>query len=331
VGRFLPAIWRGRRQPQRHARPATVDEPAPTIEALPCWALIAHTNDLHINSTVALCPPKFPRDDGGIYYPSKAQRWIWDRWLEFWDTVQARQRAMQAEAPPGVRVPLFVILNGDLVDINKHSAVQLIEAENPVPILDAAEAALDRPLRMADTVFVNRGTEAHSGGVGYLEEELAKRIDAEPNPDTGTSSWFHLVLGVAGVLGDFCHHPATSSRRPWLLDSAAARQASIVWDEYHEGGEEPPQVVGRAHVHQFARGWRADTFCFFSPSWQITTAFGRRIGAGRRVAPLGGVIIECRDGVAEVEPMLYRAEPGAIWQPAPEVYRQRDGSWTIQQ
>lgn len=49
------------------------------------WAVVS---DLHVNSTVGLCPASGVRlDDGGTYMPSNSQVWLWERWLETWSIV----------------------------------------------------------------------------------------------------------------------------------------------------------------------------------------------------------------------------------------------------
>lgn len=318
---------------RNEAPDTTADDPGLVPPEYLNWALVVAVADTHVNSTVALCPPKVRRDDGGWYYATRAQGWIRECWTDFWGKVTVRRKQMEQEAGPGARVPVYVILMGDLVDINKHSKFQLIEYENPAIVLEASEEVHQPAKDAADVLFVLRGTEAHSGGAGFLEEMLARRLEAEGDPNIeGRASWYHLAMEAGGVMGDYCHHPQTTSYRLWTLESAASRQAAITWSEYCEAGERPPDVVGRAHTHQWNRGWRADTFCFSCPSWQLTTSFGHRLGAGRRVFPIGGVLIECRNGQAEVEPVPYRPAPTPIWKPVPERFTKGgDGIWTIHQ
>ena len=59
--------------------------------------LLAAVSDLHIGSTVALCPPEgIPLEDGGRYQPNPAQVWIWDQWLKFRDAIAAYKRKSAA-------------------------------------------------------------------------------------------------------------------------------------------------------------------------------------------------------------------------------------------
>jgi hypothetical protein len=271
-------------------------------------ALYVQVNDTHINSTVAISPPRAKRDDGGWYYASPAQRWLLECWHDFWQKVQVRKRELDC--------PVYVIVAGDAVDINIHSQHQLIEYGEPNVILDMAEEVYDPVLGVADYLFILRGTEAHTGPLGSLEEALARRLGGQRNRAMDTASWYHLAMEVAGTIGDFAHHPQTSSRRPWTADSAAARQAAITWSEYHEIGERPPDVVGRGHVHYWAKGYKDDTFAFFGPPWQLTTAFGYRLGGRRKIEKVGGVIIECRRGERPAwKDIRYGLPRGKIWTP----------------
>ena len=46
--------------------------------------VVAVVSDLHINSTVGLCPGPVPLDDGGTHQPSKEQRALLRCWNEYW-------------------------------------------------------------------------------------------------------------------------------------------------------------------------------------------------------------------------------------------------------
>ena len=58
--------------------------------------LLRITSDLHAGSTVAICPPRVQLDDGGEYHASKAQRWLWERWKDFWIRGEAKRRQLDA-------------------------------------------------------------------------------------------------------------------------------------------------------------------------------------------------------------------------------------------
>ncbi len=54
--------------------------------------------DLHSGSTVSLCPPKLPKDDGDTHTPNKAVQWLWGAWLEIWQELAFQKPNHNAEA-----------------------------------------------------------------------------------------------------------------------------------------------------------------------------------------------------------------------------------------
>jgi len=258
--------------------------------------LVAVVADTHINSTVGLCPPVVPMDDGGSYHASKVQRAIWAAWKEFWsEDVYARAKNLGAK--------VYVVINGDLNDLNVHDGTQLIshsEADIVKTSVDAIEPAIDG----ADYVFIVRGTEAHVGKKANLEEEVAKDVGAEPDKCAGTHSWYWLKLEAAGVTFDIAHHPETFARRPWTKDAAAVRHGRIVREQYLDRGERPPDVALRAHIHEFVPGnRRLPPFFCYCPGWQVMTSFSYRLGS-TAVKPVGGLVFVCRDGDFEFMPVI---------------------------
>jgi len=261
--------------------------------------LLAVVADTHCNSTIGLCPRRVPLDDGGEYCASDAQRATLRAWGRFWD----RAETLKAE----YKTRLTVVVDGDALDHPKHATTQ-VASWNRADILRLTAEIYDHPRQLGGAFYVLRGTEAHTGGNGELEELLADDLDATRDEKTGLASWWWLPLEIGGVTFDIAHHPQTSSRRPWTRGSAAARQAAITWAEYCLAGKKPPDVVLRGHAHYFGdSGTTLPTRCFFLPPWQITTAFGHRLGAGGMVEPVGGMFFLCAGG--EYHPLPLRFAP----------------------
>src|SRR5690349_18053925 len=80
--------------------------------------VIAVVSDTHNGSTVALCPERIALDDGGAYEASRAQRWLWASWLDFWGKAQALRTAHDAA--------LYTVFNGDLTEGNHHGSTQIL-------------------------------------------------------------------------------------------------------------------------------------------------------------------------------------------------------------
>ena len=263
--------------------------------------IVALVGDPHTNSTVALCPPRFQLDDGGTYSQSKAQRWIWRSWLDVWERVDSINKAS-----------LTVVVNGDLVEGNHHHTTQII-TPNETTQERMAIAVFEPIAQRADHLFIIRGTPAHTGPAAHWEETIGKDLGAVPEVADKVYSWWHLPLKVRSTTFDIMHRPQTSSRRPWTKDAAASRQAAITWDEYQEAGSKPPDVVVRSHIHYFARGWSRDTFCLFLPPWQLSTSFGRSLGTGHRIEPVGGAVFSCSNESHTWYPIRYKPRPAPVW------------------
>ena len=85
--------------------------------------VLAVTSDHHANSTVSMCPPEGVRlPDGGEYHPSKANRWLWQCWEDYWREVGALVKAHGAD--------LVCVFNGDAVEGEHHRNTQVI-SHNP--------------------------------------------------------------------------------------------------------------------------------------------------------------------------------------------------------
>lgn len=268
--------------------------------------IVALFGDMHPNSVVGLVHPDgVDFDDGGRYVPSRAQQWLWRRWLDYWKFVADLKKKHRAE--------VWAVCLGEGVDDNAHSKHGLI-AVNKAVIVDLSAMIWEPVLGTADVKFMVRGTEAHTGGAGELEELVAREIGAEKDDVTGNSSWWWLPLEAAGVTFDIAHHPASSSIRPWTKGGGALRQASIMVYEYAESGNALPQFGVRAHVHHLEdSGLNHPIQVLFLPPWQLCTAYGHRLGFSGRIEPVGGVAIVCQDGHGEVHIKRFRPVRRAAW------------------
>ena len=132
----------------------------PPASALPGIDLFVF-GDTHVNSRVGLLAPGCRDDEGAPIKPSASQVWLWERWLDFVSRANAARKA-------GRRV--FVLGLGDLVDENTHDGFQLHEPFNYATMLRMAHATHKPLVDAAERVFLIRGTAAHTGGAGYLEE-----------------------------------------------------------------------------------------------------------------------------------------------------------------
>ena len=267
--------------------------------------LLAAVGDLHIGSTVGLCPRRVELDDGGTYEPSKSQRWLLECWQDYWQQVAARKRK---------KTRVVVLLNGDLADRNRHSKYQLVTINRAViqrMMLDILEPVLE----IADAIIVVRGTEAHVGGSSEMEEWLAADIDAIRDEHYGTASWWCWEAALEGVNVVAAHHPGTNSGRPWTRGGGANRAAAIVMDNYY-GETWQPDLAIFNHVHHNEDSYdNHPVRAIFNRSFSLRTAYDHRSGRSLQASVIGGLIAELKDGeiVGEIEKPHYKLPRRAPW------------------
>lgn len=267
---------------------------------------LAYASDLHVDSTMGLCPGGGVDLDGGGHYDlSPGQEWLWQCWTDFNSRIRRAAR--------GRRV--YGVLGGDIVDGDHHGTLQLVTANITEQRRHAVEVV--RPfIELCDVKFVLRGTDAHAGESSQDDEDVAAAIGAEATP-TGESSWYELRLDLGGVLVDCAHH-CSAGNRAWTAGSAAVRIATeaVLYAAAH--GERPPDLVLRSHVHRYhdSGDMVRPTRCIISPAWQLRTAFAYR--KALQPADIGGIIVQIADGEIEsVEVARYSPPAGPRWRERP--------------
>jgi len=264
---------------------------------------VALFGDMHINSTVGLCVPRIALDDGGEYTFSAGQSWLWRQWKSYCGEVK--------QAAKGSR--LYVFINGDAVEADAMQRSHQLISRNKATMLRLAVEVIEPILNLADRVFVIRGTSAHTGRGSQFEEKLAEDIGAERTPE-GQYSWWHWIGEIAGVLCEVAHH-TTGSGRAWTAGGGSVRLAAETVIEYGGNGDRIPSVVFRSHVHRYTDsgenvpGCRAVTL----PAWSLATEHVHRIGAGNKLAHIGGAIMRCENGVYNLRVLRYSPPRQRIW------------------
>lgn len=247
-------------------------------------------SDLHAGCRVGLCPPDGARmDDGGRYEPSELQRKLWAMWVEFWDK-------FVPEATRGE--PFAVCCLGDALDGVHHRAVTQI-SHNLADQADIAERIL-RPVveRCEGRYYHVRGTEAHVGPSAQEEERLARLLGAIPNEE-GQRARYELWFRLAeNRLIHLMHHVGTTGSQAYEA-TAVHKELVESFVEAGRWGEEPPDMIVRAHRHRYMRTEIATDsgqgVAVVSPGWQGKTPFTWKI-AGARLSPpqFGGLVIRVK-------------------------------------
>lgn len=224
------------------------------------------TGDHHVNSAVGLCPPSFELDDGGTYDLNKTQRWLWGYWLECW------QEMAQFTAGADRRT---WIANGDLVDADHKQRSSQFVTNNKASVLRMAIGVMEPGLSRVDRLYAVRGTEAHVGQNGDMEEALANDIDITVH-NKAAASWYHLRGKLAGLRLDVAHHTSMGSLA-WTEKNAANKIAADAIMQYVLADQLAPHLVIRSHVHKHADSYdNYPTRAVVLPAWQSMTSYSYR-------------------------------------------------------
>ena len=252
-------------------------------------------SDLHINSTVAICPPSVSLDDGGKFTASRLQRWLWSSWQQFWAGVNTDATGYRK----------VLVLNGDLGELDRKVRSAQLITQNKATILSMVRDVLD--VATWDALYILRGTPAHTGRSSWLEEEIGKDFDAVQS-DTDVHSWWHLRALVSGVRFDIAHH-ASMGKKPWTKPNSAVSLASeAIWNYKVERDADPPDVIVRSHNHTYIEGRVNNTQAYFTPCWTGITEYGYRVGYENTMPSIGGLVFYCDDCGWRMDKYMFKPE-----------------------
>jgi hypothetical protein len=271
--------------------------------------VLASVSDIHAGGSTAVCPDRIRLDDGGWFESSKAQKWLWQSWLDYWKQVDETRKREKAK--------LFIVLNGDLVEGQHHHSTQVLTG-NPNGQKAVVNACFAVPLALKpDRIIIVRGTEAHVGASAAAEETIADglRRDKRPvigDPDTGTASWWHFRGLIGGKLVDITHHGRTGLREHTRA-AAASYHAHDILLSYVKSGERPPDLCIRGHFHKFNDSHDAcQVRVITTGAWQLGTSYVHKVAADS-LTDIGGLIVVIKDGDYTAEKVQFQPSRGAVW------------------
>ena len=194
---------------------------------------------------------------------------MWRYWLECWQEVK--------EATEGYR--RIWVINGDAIDYDAKNRSNQYITNNKAQVLRIATDVLEPGLDVADSVIVVKGTPAHTGKDGELEEAIAQDLTTAKWYSDKAAAWPAVVCRVGGVRVDIAHH-CSIGRLPHTLANGANRIAHRVKEKHINAGHKAPHLAIRSHVHQSVdSGDNYMTRAITTPCWQLTTTYGARIDA----------------------------------------------------
>jgi len=246
----------------------------------PSYTILAITADWHVNDKVALSPPTFRKEESGGELASPFQLAIWSAWKEYWQLIADYKSRLSAT--------VYGLAVGDLGDYNRHSKAQLtspLKTDVHNALLDVLEPT--KPT--VDAWFFCRGTEAHTGASGEVEEWLAKDTTNAIHSFGGTASWWIWKATIQGVRIHATHHPPSGTKLAGHRGDAVSRSCRYLAEECDAVGAPKPHLAFWAHRHWYAPGWNLDIHGYSIPSWKGLGSFGRKIGIAHP-SPVGGLI-----------------------------------------
>lgn len=268
-------------------------------------------SDLHCGCQVGLCPAKgIRRDEGGRYQPSSIQSKVWGFWEHFWKTW----------VPDVTRgEPWSLALNGDSMDGRHHNAVSQISQNLALQQSIAYEVLAPRveaAVKSGGAFYMIRGTEAHVGPSGEMEESLAHKLGAKRNKFHQYSRYF-LDIYVGSWLVNIMHHIGTTGTSHYE-STAVMKELIEAYVEASRWRSRPPDAIVRSHRHRCLHisfpTDRGSALSVTTPGWQAKTPFVYKIPGGRQAPPqFGGICIK-----AGVEGPYLRYKVWSIGRPRPE-------------
>ena len=285
------------------------EAPTPKEVVLATYMLAA-VSDLHAGSVTAVCPPRpIELDSGSHYIPNKVQKWLYKQWEHSWG--EFFPRMLDLYKPDKVEL----LLNGDMQDGDHHGSHEIISNLEGIHYRIAHELLEAGPMKHEfDGIHVVRGTPAHVGKGGGMEEGLARTLKKQhgypiiDDPDTVTASSTVRRIKRGGQLID-CRHHGRMGKREHTKDSYIRLYAHDIWETHVRSGDRPPDLAIRAHNHRYIDSGRIHdlaTRVVGLPCWQMPTEWIHRV-AIESLPDIGMCVFIIRDGrVLEPEPMLYK-------------------------
>ena len=254
-------------------------------------------SDLHINSTVALCKPSIFLDDGLEVKITKAQHWFWDNFLDLLEKVDHYK-------------PDAVVINGDALEGDTKNRSNQLITRNTTTIVNIGAETLEPLISKVPAVYFVKGTGAHGGKSGCLEESLAKDFDNSVKIGRSLSHW-SLNLIADGVRLSFAHH-TNMGGLPWTKPNAGNQLAAKIQFQYSQDGEKVPDLAIRGHVHRWADSYdNYRTRALVLPCWTLATEHTHKI-APDTLPECGAAFILCNRGKFEIDKVDYKPK-GRVW------------------
>ena len=246
---------------------------------------VVFVGDLHVGSSVALCPPQVDMGDDGIHTATDLQLWILDKWRKFTETVLQR------------REKIILVFLGDLVDGARHHGTY--QTWGTQQAQNGAAVELLRPLaNVAYQIYGTAGTACHSGMSGQDDRAIVKEL--------GGVTEYRWRLDIEGKLFDVAHHARRDTSETTQGNSAMSliRQCEL---RCNRTGERRPDYIIRGHAHECDDITHRGITAALCPGWKLQDEYTRKLNPAS-LADIGGLIWENE----KIVPYLYPPNPDPV-------------------
>ena len=250
-------------------------------------------SDLHVGATAGLLPPGFVTFEGNTVEQNPYQKWLWSCWKDCWKWTHDVIGKDEWSA----------VVNGDVIDGVHHETREIISSD-AADHSSAAVELLKEYLKDASSVYLTEGTNVH---VQNSEHGIASSLRWHGvnvvSPNRRKSAWPELDLSIHGACVLVDHHVATSGKS----QNASSKFASTVADIRNRRGAagwRQPQLIVRAHAHEFGIWNDGNCTMVVLPPWQGSTRFGRRV-VTRAIPKCGIVIADWRNCTKGEPPVIH--------------------------
>lgn len=249
-------------------------------------------SDLHNGSKYALMHPLNAAD----YKPNKIQTWLFKVWNN--NFLADVERILDEYKPDYVHLSEL----GDMGDLDHNNrSPEEVWTRNPDDIVDNYARLLAPLYSMVDSVHVVRGTKAHIGENGGIDEKIAKDCDKtiptkniKSDGEPVYAGWY-AEFTLSDVHFEIAHHGKNRSK--WTDINMLVSLGNEILLKRTKNGQRVPDVVSRGHFHYGAHTpYDMRPYVVSVPSWQLPNTFVYRIDATVETPHVGGHVIIVRDG-----------------------------------
>ena len=234
--------------------------------------------------------------NGADHKPNKIQRWAFAVWnKKFLPDVE---RILETYNPDYVHLSEI----GDLGELDyKNRNAEEVWTRKDTDIVENHARLLEPLYNMVDSVHFVRGTKAHIGEDGGIDEKIAEDCNKTVATNEKTSDGNKVKAGwyaeftLSGVHFDIAHHGKNRSK--WTDINGLTSLGNEILLKRAKNGQKIPDVVSRGHYHYGEHTpYDKKPYVVSLPSWQLPNTFVFRIDPTTETPHIGGHVIIVKDG-----------------------------------